>query len=47
MKAYTREAKFWRALALGQVDDLPESAFTMVGDIDEAIEKAKEMASHG
>ena len=24
MKAYTREAKFWRALALGQVDDLPE-----------------------
>lgn len=24
MKAYTREAKFWRALALGQVSDLPE-----------------------
>ena len=24
MKAYTREAKFWRALALGQVDDLLE-----------------------
>ena len=24
MKAHTREAKFWRALALGQVDDLPE-----------------------
>ena len=24
MKAYTREAKFWRALALGQADALPE-----------------------
>ncbi len=27
----------------GEVDDLPESAFFMVGDIDEAIQKAKEM----
>ena len=25
MKAYTREARFWRALALGQLDDLPET----------------------
>ena len=31
----------------GEVDDLPESAFFMVGDIDEAIAKAKELASHG
>ena len=31
----------------GEVDDLPESAFFMVGDIDEAIAKAKELANHG
>ena len=37
----------FKAIVDGEVDDLPESAFTMVGDIDEAIEKAKEMASHG
>ena len=27
--------------------DLPESAFSMVGDIDEAIGKAKEMQKNG
>ena len=31
----------------GEVDDLPESAFFMVGDIDEAIAKAKELEQHG
>ncbi|MGO5115667.1 F0F1 ATP synthase subunit beta [Candidatus Avoscillospira sp. LCP25S3_F1] len=31
----------------GEVDHLPESAFSMVGDIDEAIEKAKEMERNG
>ena len=31
----------------GEVDDLPESAFFMVGDIDEVIAKAKELANHG
>lgn len=25
MKAYTREARFWRALSLGRLDDLPET----------------------
>ena len=37
----------FRAIVDGEVDDLPESAFFMVGDIDEAIEKAKEMAKNG
>jgi len=27
----------------GKVDDLPENAFYMVGDLDEAMEKAKKM----
>jgi len=31
----------------GDVDDLPESAFFMVGDVDEAVEKAKEMQRNG
>ena len=31
----------------GEVDHLPESAFSMVGDIDEAMEKAKEMERNG
>ena len=35
----------FKAIVDGEVDDLPESAFSMVGDIDEAIEKAKEMAT--
>ena len=31
----------------GQHDDLPEQAFYMVGNIDEAVEKAKELAAEG
>jgi len=31
----------------GEVDDLPENAFYMVGDLDEAIEKAKKMQAKG
>jgi F0F1-type ATP synthase beta subunit len=27
----------------GEVDDLPEAAFYMVGDLDEARQKAKEL----
>ena len=37
----------FKTIVDGNVDDLPESAFSMVGDIDEAIEKAKEMEKHG
>ena len=37
----------FKAIVDGQVDDLPESAFFMVGDIDEAIAKAKELEQHG
>ncbi len=37
----------FRTIVDGEVDDLPESAFSMVGDIDEAIAKAKEMEQHG
>ena len=37
----------FKTIVDGEVDDLPESAFTMVGDIDEAIEKAKEMTKNG
>ena len=31
----------------GKVDDLPEQAFYMVGDIDQARAKAAQMAGHG
>ena len=31
----------FKGLVEGKYDDLPEQAFYMVGDIDEAIEKAK------
>ena len=37
----------FKAIVDGEVDDLPESAFFMVGDIDEAIDKAKEMSKNG
>ena len=37
----------FKAIVDGEVDDLPESAFFMVGDIDEAIDKAKEMTKNG
>jgi F-type H+-transporting ATPase subunit beta len=36
--------KGFRGIVDGKYDDLPESAFYMVGGIDEAIEKAKKMA---
>ena len=33
----------FKAILEGKVDDLPENAFYMVGDLDEAMEKAKKM----
>jgi F-type H+-transporting ATPase subunit beta len=36
--------KGFRGIVDGKYDDLPESAFYMVGSIDEAIEKAKKLA---
>jgi F-type H+-transporting ATPase subunit beta len=35
----------FRRLAAGEFDHLPEAAFYMVGDIDEAIAKAQRMAA--
>ncbi len=35
----------FKAILDGKVDDLPENAFYMVGDLEEAIEKAKKMQS--
>ncbi len=35
----------FKAICAGEYDDLPEAAFYMVGGIDEAIEKAKQMAA--
>jgi F-type H+/Na+-transporting ATPase subunit beta len=37
--------KGFKGIVEGKYDDLPESAFYMVGTIDEAIEKAKKMAA--
>ncbi len=37
--------KGFRGIVEGKYDDMPESAFYMVGTIDEAIEKAKKMAA--
>ena len=37
----------FRAIADGEVDDLPEQAFYMVGNLEEAKEKAKEIAGQG
>ena len=37
--------KGFKALCSGEYDDLPESAFYMVGTIEEAMEKAKNMAA--
>ena len=34
----------FRSVVEGEYDHLPESAFYMVGGIDEAVEKAKKMA---
>lgn len=36
----------FKRLVQGDMDDLPEIAFYMVGDIEEAVEKAKELALH-
>ncbi|NLB36132.1 MAG: F0F1 ATP synthase subunit beta, partial [Clostridiales bacterium] len=36
----------FKAIINGDVDDLPESAFYMVGDIDEVKEKAEELKAH-
>ncbi len=35
----------FKAIVAGEYDDLPESAFYMVGGIEEAVEKAKKMAA--
>jgi F-type H+-transporting ATPase subunit beta len=35
----------FKAICAGEYDDLPESAFYMVGPIEEAVEKAKRMAA--
>jgi len=37
--------KGFRGIVTGDYDDLPESAFYMVGTIDEAVEKARKMAA--
>jgi F-type H+-transporting ATPase subunit beta len=37
----------FREILEGRHDDLPEQAFYMVGSIDEAVEKAKELAEKG
>ncbi len=37
--------KSFKAIVAGEYDDLPEAAFYLVGSIEEAIEKAKELAS--
>jgi F-type H+-transporting ATPase subunit beta len=37
--------KGFKAICAGEYDDLPESAFYMVGTIEEAIEKAKKLAA--
>ncbi len=35
----------FKAIVAGQYDHLPESAFYMVGSIDEAVDKAKKLAA--
>jgi F-type H+/Na+-transporting ATPase subunit beta len=37
--------KAFKAIVAGEYDDLPESAFYMVGKIEEAVEKARKMAA--
>ena len=39
--------KGFKGIVAGEYDHLPEAAFYMVGGIDEAIEKAKQMAAQG
>ncbi|MBI3516669.1 MAG: F0F1 ATP synthase subunit beta, partial [Proteobacteria bacterium] len=35
----------FKGIVAGEYDDMPEASFYMVGTIDEAVEKAKKMAS--
>ena len=35
----------FKKLVNGEMDDLPEAAFYMVGDMDEAVEKAQKLAA--
>jgi F-type H+-transporting ATPase subunit beta len=37
--------KGFRGIVAGEYDEMPESAFYMVGTIDEAVEKARKMAA--
>jgi len=37
--------KGFKGIVAGDYDDMPESAFYMVGTIDEAVEKARKMAA--
>ena len=37
--------KGFKGLVAGEYDDLPEAAFYMVGKIEDAVEKGKEMAA--
>jgi len=37
--------KGFKGIVAGEYDDLPESAFYMVGKIEEAVEKARKMAA--
>ena len=37
----------FQEILAGQHDDLPEQAFYMVGEIDEAVERGKSMLSEG
>ena len=37
--------KGFKGICEGQYDDLPETAFYMVGTIEEAVEKARKMAA--
>ncbi|MFA6020775.1 MAG: F0F1 ATP synthase subunit beta, partial [Rhodospirillales bacterium] len=37
--------KGFKGIVAGEYDHLPESAFYMVGGIEEAVEKAKKMAA--
>jgi F-type H+/Na+-transporting ATPase subunit beta len=37
--------KGFKGICAGQYDDLPETAFYMVGTIEEAVEKARKMAA--
>ena len=44
---YKRQLRGFREILDGKHDELPEGAFYMVGTIDEAVQKAKEMQEKG